>query len=349
MRLKVVNNKPVNQVNDDPFLGKGFSFSETEPKDTITDNGTAQNAKGGTELMRSKLYEYVDNNLLDQFQIICSRVRYVDTQKPTILWCHDTWDDPESQKLSDPEYRKQFAKFIFVSHEQMRNYQLAHGIPYDECLVIKNAIDPIEDIDKSGDTIKLIYHTTPHRGLEILYPVFNHLQPVLKDEGIDVTLDVYSSFEMYGWKERDKPFEKLFEALEEHEAINYHGFQENDVIRDALKTAHIYAYPCIWPETSCISLMEALSAGLVCVCPDFAALPETGANFPITYPWVSDPNRHANMFSSILYNIIKSTKEGVFDESRNMQMAYANSFYSWSLRAREWEATLRNILNEINQ
>jgi hypothetical protein len=45
------------------------------------------------------------------------------------------------------------------------------GIPTERCLVIKNAIDKIEprklDYNK-GDLIKLIYTSTPWRGLNVL-------------------------------------------------------------------------------------------------------------------------------------------------------------------------------------
>ena len=59
-----------------------------------SEDGTYEEANGGTEMMRNQLYSRVDPDLLDKFQIICSRVRWIDPKKPTILWCHDTWDDP---------------------------------------------------------------------------------------------------------------------------------------------------------------------------------------------------------------------------------------------------------------
>ena len=41
--------------------------------------------------------------------------------------------------------------------------------------------------------------------------------------------------------------------------MTYHGFKPNDVVRKALSEAHIFAYPSIWVETSCISAIEAMS------------------------------------------------------------------------------------------
>ena len=93
----------------------------------------------------------------------------------------------------------------------------------------------------------------------------------------NVHLDVFSSFNAYGWAERDEPYQELFDKIEAHPQMTYHGFKPNNIVRNALQKAHIFAYPSIWMETSCIALMEAMSAGLMCVHPNLAALPETAA------------------------------------------------------------------------
>ena len=75
-----------------------------------------------------------------------------------------------------------------------------HGVPYSESIILRNAIDPIEVGEKPKDTIRLIYHSTPHRGLELLVPVFEKLC----ETHDDIELDVYSSFKIYGWEERSE-------------------------------------------------------------------------------------------------------------------------------------------------
>ena len=306
-----------------------------------SEDGTYDGAMGGTELMNKALYERVDNDLLDQFYIIKSRVRWTDPKKKNILWLHDTWDDPESQHLRDKEKRERFDKLVFVSNYQFQTYHLAHGIPYAESIVLKNAIDPIKlDGKKDTDVVRLIYHTTPHRGLEILVPAF---EEIAKQMGDKVHLDIYSSFEAYGWKERDKPYEHLFERARNHPQITYHGYQPNDVVRDALKEAHIFAYPNIWPETSCISAIEAMSAGCLVVHPNFAALPETTANFGVQYQWHEDINVHANVFVNQLYQAIQD----IHSENMNRRLIFGknwvDNFYNWDLRAAEWTQMLQSL------
>ena len=303
-------------------------------------DGTYDGAMGGTELMNKALYERVDNDLLDEFYIIKSRVSWTDKDKPNVLWLHDTWDDPEVQHLKEQESRDRFAKLVFVSNYQLATYNLALGVPYQNAIVLRNAIDPIEYKEKDEDVIRIIYHTTPHRGLNLVVAA---VKAIAEEMGDKIHLDVYSSFEAYGWKERDKPYEDLFEEIRQHPNMTYHGFQPNDVVRSALQEAHIFAYPSVWPETSCISAIEAMSAGCEVVCPNFAALPETTGNFARMYQFNEDMNEHANVFANQLYQSVIEHRDPNLQKKLMFQKNWVDNFYNWDLRAAEWTDMLKNI------
>jgi len=306
-----------------------FSFDGTNDP-TPTDN-----AMGGTELQRKWLYENVDNDLLDKFQIISSRIRDLD-DKPKFLWCHDLARDPEAEHLKDKESRDRFEKLIFVSNWQRQEYEYFLGVPPSQSVVLKNAIYPIIDVPKPQGTINIIYHTTPHRGLNILVPVFLSLA-----EQFDIHLDVYSSFNVYGWGERDAEYEPLFQQCRDHPKITYHGAQPNSVIRKALTKSHIFAYPSIWQETSCIAAMEAMTAKNIIVCPNLAALPETTANFAWGYQWDENINRHAQTFANTLAGAIVNCRADGIENFLNIQKTYTDQFYSWDIRKNEWEMILK--------
>jgi len=306
-------------------------------------NELDKNAMGGTELQGKWLAEHIDPSLLENVQVIRSRVRELEPNKKHVLWLHDLPWDPESQHLKIPERRANFDKLVFVSNWQMQQYMQVLGVSYAESLVIKNAINPIpyEMINKPKDKIKLIYHPTPHRGLEILVPVFEALCQVHDD----IELDVFSSFELYGWKERDAQYQELFERCKAHPKINYHGSQPNEVVRKALAEAHIFAYPSIWQETSCICAIEAMSAGCSIVCPNLAALPETTAGFAHMYQWQQSNQLHAQLFYGVLDGVINAHKNNgtIGKEYLNFQKTYADFMYSWDNRKLEWEALLANL------
>ena len=305
-----------------------------------TKDGTYDGAWGGTELMNRALYERVDNDLLDEFYIIKSRVSWTDPKKPNVLWLHDTWDDPEVQHLKEKENQDKFAKLVFVSNYQLATYNMALGVPYQNSIVLRNAIDPIEYKKKDDDVIRIIYHTTPHRGLNLVVAA---VKAIANEMGDKIHLDVYSSFEAYGWKERDKPYEDLFEEIKQHPNMTYHGFKPNEVVRKALQDAHIFAYPSVWPETSCISAIEAMSAGCEVVCPNFAALPETTGNFARMYQFNEDTSVHANVFANQLYQAIVEHRDSNLQKKLMFQKNWVDNFFNWDLRAAEWTDMLQNI------
>jgi len=308
-----------------------------------TDNGTYAKAQGGTEMMAARIDQIIDRaGLSDQVNVIHSRVRHIDSSKKNILVCHDLWNDPESQHLRDPELRKRFEKIVFVSNQQLQTYHLALGVPYGESAVIRNAIDPIELTEsKPVDRVNLIYHTTPHRGLELLVPCMEMLAEI---HGDNIHLDVYSSFNAYGWAERDKPYEGLFQRIKDHPQMTYHGYQPNHIVREALKQAHIFAYPNIWPETSCIAAIEAMSAGCEVVCPNHAALYETTAGFATMYQYDEDQTKHANVFINELNATISHRIHSKHvPEKLEYAKQYIDQLYSWELREHEWNRLLKGI------
>jgi UDP-glucose:(glucosyl)LPS alpha-1,2-glucosyltransferase len=299
----------------------------------------SKNAMGGTEQMKYGLSKRLDAELLDKFQIICSRVRDIDPKLIPIYWLHDLPGDPESEHLKQGGYNK-FDKLVFVSNWQMQAYINYYGIPWHKCVVIQNAIEPIPFAQKSADKIKIIYHTTPHRGLGLLVPAFI----TLAEKYDNIELDVFSSFKIYGWEERDKPYEQLFQACKDHPKINYHGFQPNDVVRKALQEAHIFAYPSVWLETSCIALIEAMSAGCLCIHPNYGALYETAANFNWMYQFNQDSRDHSTMLYSMLDAGINAVHTEHVQKSLLTAKNYTDTFYNWNRRTEEWSNFLKFIL-----
>jgi len=304
-------------------------------------NELAQNAKGGTELMQEALYNNLPADLLQYFQIIPSRVREVDDSKIKIYWLHDLPGDPESDHLKAGGWNR-FDKLVFVSNWQMQAYQKHYGLPWYKCVVLHNAIEPIPYVEKPKDKIKLIYHTTPHRGLNILISAFDNLCK----EFDNIELDVYSSFKIYGWEQRDEPYQELFDFCKAHPKINYHGAVPNSEVRAALQQAHIYAYPNTWLETSCISLLEAMSAGLFCVHPNYGALYETAANWTWMYQWQDNARDHAKMFYELTSNAIRMYNHNDTTKTLQAQKAYIDAFYGWQNRKNQWQNLLVSMLQE---
>jgi len=352
-----VDNNPDTSVNS-PNTSKSTEVIITNPNDdvefvvdTSNDNlilnAVSEKAMGGTELMKKWLFEELDKRepgLKDKFQFISTRVRNLEPDKQRILWIHDLANDPEVEHLKDPENWKKFERIIFVSHWQQYQFKTHLGFPYDKGIVIQNAIHPIPEHKKPNEDgkINVCYFSTPHRGLELLLNAWEFMRNTLK-EGLNAELNIYSSFKLYDRGHLDEQFRHIYKRAADMDGVNYHGTVSNDEIREALKTQHVMAYPCVYEETSCITLIEASSAGLLCVCPNLGALPETGANFPWMYGYEEDPDKHAQVHGHILGRSIAHYWDEDVQNLLKIQRSYFDMFYNWDLRAGQWQQFLRAI------
>ena len=323
-----------------------FAIDFTEDSNTSKLATISKAAIGGTELMRSWLYEEVakrESGLLDEFQIISTRVRELE-DKPRILWIHDLASDPEVQHLKNRENLEKFERIVFVSHWQQYQFHAYLGFPYDRGVVIQNAIKPIPQHEKpkDDDKINVCYFSTPHRGLEVLLDAWDFMRKTLKD-GLNAELNIYSSFKLYDRPHLDEQFRHVYKRAREMDGVNYHGTVSNDEIREALKTQHIMAYPSIYEETSCITLIEACSAGCLSVVPNLGAIPETGANFPWMYGYEQDKDKHAQVHGHILARAIEHFWDDDIQNLLKIQRSYFDMFYNWSLRSGQWQQFLHAI------
>lgn len=311
------------------------------------ENDVSINAFGGTELAKRQLASLLDKDLVDNFQIIPSRIRDLDYSKIRILWLHDLPQDPESAKLKDINLRNKFHKFVFVSNWQYSQYQTVLGFPYNEqCTVIETGITPApENVFslKPKDKIRIVYTSTPQRGLELLVPAFEYLAKIYPE----IHLDVFSSFKIYGWEDADKGYEPLYDKIRQHPQMTYHGFVPNQQILDQLNKSHIFAYPSIWLETSCRAMLEAMSAGLICVHPNYGALSDTSGNLNIIYQGnMEDKSRHASVFASSLNAAINIVKENREESIVKFNKIFVDSRYAIDRITNQWNLMLNSLLSQ---
>ena len=304
-----------------------------------------KNARGGSELMAERLVASLPQELLKECQIVLSRGTNLLEDRCRIYWAHDLAGDPGAKILENGGW-KNFHRLVFVSYWQRQQFMSYYNIPQSATVVIKNGIMPIEPQKKKSKKIKFIYHTTPHRGLNILVPVFEQLAR----EFDNIHLDVYSSFKIYGWEHMDEQFKPLFNAIEDHPNMTYYGTKSNEEIRKVLPTYDVFAYPCTWPETSCLSLIEAMAAGLVCIHSDLAVLPETSADWNYMYPYNENTTAHANMFLAyarhVLTELNKEDGKKQLQTRATMASDYINSFYHWDTKAMNWRVLLEGAVHE---
>lgn len=283
------------------------------------ENEISAKANGGSEIVKRLIGSRMPEEYAEDFQVILSRVRKIEEDKIRIYWLQDLPEDPETNHLKNAESRNRFHKIVFCGQWQYNRYLSILGLPQDDkCIVIDNTIRPIEFIPKPTDKINLIYTSTPQRGLAILVPVFIELAKKYPN----IHLNVFSSFAIYGWNERDTVFQQLFDTCKNHPQITYHGSQPNDVVREYLQRSHIMAFPSIWQECSSHALIEAMSAGLLCVHSNLAGNCDTSGSVTRIYQYNEDINKHAHLF----YNMLEKAIGDVFKPETANEVAFVKKY-----------------------
>lgn len=319
------------------------------------------NARGGTELLKGRLHDFLAEHHpehLENIDFYFSRVRDFDPNRRSVYYVHDLAGDAESLHLKDGLYP--FDLNVFVSywqHEQFLNQKYIKDWHAHNTVVIPNSINidyPLEPIlnskfkiglGRKEYPIKLIYHTTPHRGLTLLVHVFKKLYEELQKEGIYIELDVYSSFSIYGWEERDYPYRHVFEECKAHPGINYHGAVSNEEVIEALKKSHVFAFPSVWPETSCLALIEAMATGNYCVHSSLGALPETSGGLTHMYPYTKNDGWHVDLFEVHLRKVIKQIADRYDVTKLKRAGEYVRAKHSWAEVQKRWT----EVLNQVAQ
>ena len=299
---------------------------------------------GGGDNQLRFLLKYLPDESFKDINLILNSTSHdlIERDKINVLWVHHFVNQKEIQNLGSKDYVDKLDWIVFNSNWNFEKYVYQFKIPESKSIVIRNAIEKIDFEKKPKDKISLIYHTTPWRGLVHLLKVFKNLNLE------NVELNVCSSTIIYGKKFDDqlgKKYENIFNECKNTKNVNYSGFLENKKIIELLKNMHIFSHPSIWPETSCISAIEAMASGCEVVTTNLGALYETCSPFAT---FVGFDRNFDNLEKRYSKALLKSIKNYWSNENQNklkLQSEVINATYSWDVRSVEW----KNFFDEIRE
>jgi len=304
--------------------------------------------RGATEIQYELLEKYVGKELLSRVQICTSVPGKVplDPNKVNILWQKNSYDQPNLQEFfGNKERHKEYDWYVFNSHWNYEKFRYFFDIPTDKSMVIKNGIAkfPKRKIYKKGQPIKILHHNTPWRGLNVL------LRAMQEITDPNITLDVYSSTQVYGKefkKQNDDQFKPLYEQAKQLPNVNYIGYKPNEYILEHMTDYDLYVYPSIFEETSCVSAMEALAAGVHVITNNYGALYETCSEWPVYINYTEDYEQMALATAEAIRVAAKYLHEDYIQNHLENQQRFYKRFYSWEKKGQEWESFLRGAINE---
>ncbi len=299
---------------------------------------------GGSESQFRLLLKYLSDENFKDINLILNNANpdLIEKDKINILWMHHFVNQKEAKNLGSKDFINKLDWIVYNSNWNFEQHVKYFRISRNKCVVIKNAIEKINFVEKPSDKINLIYHTTPWRGLKMLLNVFKNLNLE------NVELNVCSSTIIYGKKFDSllgKTYEGLFDECKNTKNVNYFGFLKNEKIIEKLKQMHIFSYPSIWPETSCIAAIESMAAGCEVVTTNLGALHETCSPFGKIINFEKNAHDMEIKFGEALLESIKNFWSSKTQKKLKLQRETINAAYSWDVRSGEW----RKFFNEARK
>lgn len=255
------------------------------------------------------------------------------------LWLHDVMEKEEFTK----ERLDNLDKVIVLSEYHRKLYPM---IPDDKIFLSTNGITP-EDFEKEDNKHerhphKVIYMSSHSRGLQTLYEIW----PEVKKAVPDATLDVYYGWNSYDSVNRGNPERMAWKQqmqnwVKELDDVTDNGkISQYKIVKEIFKSG-VWAYPCPFPEISCITAMKAQAGGANPVSSDFAALNETVQFGTKVHMEPLDKNTPVGEWNKAQVKeytraLIDALQNPITDEERKKMMDWSRKNQSWSAVAGRW-------------
>lgn len=257
------------------------------------------------------------------------------------FWAMDDVDVPSTRDLADHRIAEKVLQHcdavILCSNYHQQRWCEAFKIPPGKIFLSSMGI-PLERFGAPRFNLekrprRAYYSSTPNRGLSVLLQTL----PLIKAAVPDAELVVYSSLQVYGCQELPE-FQVMYDVARKLPRVIYKGSVGQAELRQAAMACRVLAYPCIFPETSCITAMEAMAAGCVVVGTSLGALPETAWRNPLIVP---QTNGWLNEWAAEVARLLVDDAYYRMIAEQNLALS---SMLSWDEVAKRWLLRIRSDL-----
>lgn len=281
--------------------------------------------------------QYIDIKYFNEFALkykinylIISRyvenLIYYDNIDKVYLWIHDTCPVLGNNSHVIQTHSEKF-KSVIVLNEWHKKYVMQKtGIPENVFSISRNAIIAERYINKNVEKIpyRFIYISNPSRGLNNLIDMISKI----KEKYDKTTLIIFTEKEHIDYE--------TYEKISKLDYIELHSKVTPEEISIELLKSDIWLYPTEFPETYCISALEAMAAGCLVCTTDYAGLSYTVGKRGILSKY---PLNKEEMLRKLFYVL----------DNINVKEFYINNAKKWALEqtyenlAKEWENSLFNL------
>ena len=250
------------------------------------------------------------------------------------VWAHDTHLLAYGCDLSDTAILEKWSDYIdgCICQTQWHADEYARQYPtlQSRIHVINNGIDvTLFPVIGKKATNRFIYTSRTERGLSRILDIWPDIIAAVPDATL-----VISTYVAFPCNDDERRIQARIAQLNEShgkECIQHLGQLNHEKLYAEMGAAEYWLYPTDWPETSCITAMEMLMSGVICLYYPVAGLTDTmgGCGIQIAH-------------GTEVVALRKLADDSVAKEAlRKQGREYAESC-SWTNRAQQWIRAIRN-------
>lgn len=197
--------------------------------------------------------------------------------KKRFYWTGDSHITLHNFGIGDPRVYNAIHGVFTVSNWHAFKLCKHSGLPKEKTWTLRNGVFLS---NFTGTEVRkkerLIYSSTPRRGLKYLLPIFKELK--LRHPNLELHLFCRTSRHNMTWPSENLYNGEALKVLSLFENLQgcylHDSIMQKPLAREFMKSG-IWTYPTDFEETSCITAMEAQAAGCAIVTSQLGALPET--------------------------------------------------------------------------
>ena len=303
--------------------------------------------------------EFVEKGSCDAF-VCCRHLRGLTApvrSKVNVLWAHDAIPKPVARQMMSLMYKVDRLMVLSEFHKEQFGRHLS--VPDERYVVTRNGVDlelveealaegaddrleacPTDGVER--DRNRVIYTSRPERGLDVLlemWPELKRRRPGLKlavawyeNSGADAQMADYLA-----------ALRRAAEALPGVELLG--ALSKRELYRE-IAGSGLMVYPAVFPEVSCISMMEAAACGTPVVASRYCALKETVADGETGVLVPGDPGsrEYQRRFVEAVVGLVGEEKR--WGEMSDAGRRRVEARYQWRDIAGEWEGVFEGLLGE---
>lgn len=251
--------------------------------------------------------------------------------KKRVFWTGDSVTNPKTYGIGDRRFIETVDLVLAKSHWHAQTLQEGSGFPEEKLKVLRNGVHlPFFQKELPRSRKRLIYSSTPNRGLEYLIPIFRKI----REKHSDAELHIFSSFDRNSRQWPAVVSEDSIIGKARHEAgwFIHESVMQEQLAEEYLKGS-LLVYPSHFLETCASTTFEAQAAGCPIVTSALASLPETVGKAGFCIPGHPNTPSYQDAFVHAVDQLLSDDSLWAHYSQEALKQARE---YGWATRANDF-------------